>query len=441
MPQQSHPMRLGLLAMLALIGLSLNARAAAAIDRFEPASWWIGFKDPSLQILVHGPKIGALTPKLDYPGVKLVGANPGANANYLFIDLEISPSAKPGLVEIAFQRKGRTLERRRLDLRARDTGALHVQGLSNLGGKPNSFAGTLEGIDNIEVADARPKLFELWLEQRFAQDRIQLGIGFFDLNASFYSNDAAGLFISPPFGIGSELASTGPSGPSIFPSTALGFSARAQISDSLYAQGAVVDASAGVLGDAGGYQASLDDGVLLIGEIGAQDGQRGKIAVGFWGYSNKQPRLLVREDEPETIPAQGVYLLAELQLNHPREDVRMLRAFARIGASDADTTPFAGGAQAGLHLARPLANRPDSAFGIGVHYGAISSAARILAAQDGLAPSRGEYGIEITYADQLSPWLSIQPDVQILFHPGGDRQAPVALVAGLRLTLAFARGG
>lgn len=58
-------------------------------------------------------------------------------------------------------------------------GALHVQGLSNLGGKPNSFAGTLEGIDNIEVADARPKLFELWLEQRFAQDRIQLGIGFF----------------------------------------------------------------------------------------------------------------------------------------------------------------------------------------------------------------------------------------------------------------------
>lgn len=320
-------------------------------------------------------------------------------------------------------------------------GALHVQGLSNLGGKPNSFAGTLEGIDNIEVADARPKLFELWLEQRFAQDRIQLGIGFFDLNAAFYANDSAGLFISPPFGIGSELASTGPSGPSIFPSTALGFSARAQINDSLYAQGAVVDASAGVLGDAGGYQASLDDGVLLIGELGAQDETRGKIAVGFWGYSNKQPRLLVLEDEPETTPAQGVYLLAELKLNHPREEVRMLTAFARIGASDADTTPFAGGAQAGLHLARPFANRTDSAFGIGVHYGAISSAARLLAAQDGLAPSRGEYGIEITYADQLTPWLSIQPDVQILFNPGGDSEAPVALVAGLRLTLAFAKGG
>lgn len=127
---KSHPVRLGLLALLALIGLCLNARAAAAIDRFEPASWWIGFKDPNLQILVHGQKIGALTPKLDYPGVKLVGAQPGANPNYLFIDLEISPSARPGLVDIAFQRKGRTLERRQLELRARDAGSAERLGFA-----------------------------------------------------------------------------------------------------------------------------------------------------------------------------------------------------------------------------------------------------------------------------------------------------------------------
>lgn len=95
--------------------------------------------------------------------------------------------------------------------------ALHLQGLSNLGGKPNAFVGTLEGVDNIEVADARPKLFELWLEQKLFQERLALAIGFFDLNASYYANDAAGIFLSPPFGIGSELASTGPSGPSISP--------------------------------------------------------------------------------------------------------------------------------------------------------------------------------------------------------------------------------
>lgn len=318
--------------------------------------------------------------------------------------------------------------------------ALHVDGLSNLGGKPNSFVGTLEGINNIEVADTRPKLFQLWLEQKLLQDRLNLAFGFFDLNAGFYSNDAAGIFISPPFGIGSELASTGPSGPSIFPSTALGFSARAQVRRDLYVQGAVVDASAGVLGDAGGYQASLSDGVLLIAEIGAQNDAAGKVAVGFWGYSQKQDRLRAIDGERETTPAQGVYLLTELPLNHPEDGVRMMRAFARFGASDADTTPFAGGAQAGLNVARPFAGRQDAAFGIGVHYGAISSDARFLAAQDGLRPSRGEYGLELTYADQLTPWLSVQPDMQILFNPGGDRDAPLALVAGLRLSLSFSSG-
>lgn len=193
-----------------------------------------------------------------------------------------------------------------------------------------------------------------------------------------------------------------------------------------------------MLGDAGGYQASLSDGVLLIAEIGAQNETAGKVAVGFWGYSNRQQRLLVIEGEPERTPAQGVYLLTELALNHPEDGVRLLRAFARIGASDADTTPFAGGAQAGLHVARPFASRPDAAFGLGVHYGAISSDARFLAQQDGVRASRGEFGVEITYADQLTPWLSVQPDLQVLFNPSGDRDAPVALVAGLRLTLSFA---
>lgn len=156
MPHQSHPVRLGLfalLAMLALTGFSLNARAAA-IDRFEPASWWIGFKDPSLQILVHGPKIGALTPKLDYPGVKLIGATPGANANYLFIDLEISPNAKPGLVEIAFQRKGRTLERRRLELRAREAGSAGRAGFAPKDAiyliTPDRFANGDPGNDSVK---------------------------------------------------------------------------------------------------------------------------------------------------------------------------------------------------------------------------------------------------------------------------------------------------
>src|SRR5689334_7913617 len=43
-------------------------------------------------------------------------------------------------------------------------GTLHAYVLNNSGGAPNDLAGTLQGVDNIEVATPRLRLFELWLE-------------------------------------------------------------------------------------------------------------------------------------------------------------------------------------------------------------------------------------------------------------------------------------
>lgn len=41
----------------------------------------------------------------------------------------------------------------------------HVHVLGNFGQRPNDGAGTLEGVNNIEVADAGVRLFEAWVEQ------------------------------------------------------------------------------------------------------------------------------------------------------------------------------------------------------------------------------------------------------------------------------------
>ena len=76
-------------------------------------------------------------------------------------------------------------------------------------------------MNNIEVAETRFKVYEAWIEQGFGDGRVSLRAGLYDLNSEFYTNDAAGALIAPPFGIGSELSATGPNGPSIFPSTAL----------------------------------------------------------------------------------------------------------------------------------------------------------------------------------------------------------------------------
>ena len=69
--------------------------------------WFSGMKNPKLQLLVHGDNIAASTISLTYPGVKLVKVNKVENPNYLFVDLEISASAKAGKFPINFSANGK----------------------------------------------------------------------------------------------------------------------------------------------------------------------------------------------------------------------------------------------------------------------------------------------------------------------------------------------
>ena len=108
-----------------------------------------------------------------------------------------------------------------------------AQVIAGTGDEPNDLAGTLQGINNNAVSDNRIKLYQLYLAQEFADAPVMLRAGFIDLNEDFYANDAAGLLIAPAFGIGSELAATGPNGPAIFPSTSLTATMRVETSASM----------------------------------------------------------------------------------------------------------------------------------------------------------------------------------------------------------------
>ena len=44
-----------------------------------------------------------------------------------------------------------------------------------------------------------------------------------------------------------------------------------------------------------------------------------------------------------------------------------------------------------------------------------------------------ETTIELTYRAPLTDWLTIQPDLQYVMHPGFDRSLDDALVIGLRV--------
>jgi glycosidase len=111
---------------LAALCLALAANAAFAaerIERIEPASWWVGMKDERLQLLVHGSQVATLQPRLQYPGVTLVGVERVENPNYLFVNLRVAPGAKPGTVRIDFLDGPRKVASRKYVLHARAPGS------------------------------------------------------------------------------------------------------------------------------------------------------------------------------------------------------------------------------------------------------------------------------------------------------------------------------
>lgn len=86
-----------------LIFLLLSTSAFAQVNRIEPPNWWIGFKNENLQLLIHHPNIGNATPKISYTGISITKVHKAKSPNYLFVDVKIDKSTKPGKFNIIFE--------------------------------------------------------------------------------------------------------------------------------------------------------------------------------------------------------------------------------------------------------------------------------------------------------------------------------------------------
>lgn len=108
-----------LLLLPLLLFATLAQAQPASITRVNPTNWWVGMKNPNVQLLVYGPRAGTLTYTIQYPGVKLVKASKVENPNYAFLDLTIAPTAKPGKLQIVGKSGSQTLTQA-FELLARD---------------------------------------------------------------------------------------------------------------------------------------------------------------------------------------------------------------------------------------------------------------------------------------------------------------------------------
>ena len=120
-------MRLLIVLCLALLCSPAGAREFA-IHHLEPANWWVGMKHDRVELMVHGPGIGALTPRLSHPGVSIAGIAKGENPNYLFVTLAIAPDAKPGAFDIEFLDGAKLALRHPWRVDAREAGSAQRRG-------------------------------------------------------------------------------------------------------------------------------------------------------------------------------------------------------------------------------------------------------------------------------------------------------------------------
>ncbi len=115
-----------------LIFLFFLYRAAfpqVSIDHVEPPNWWTGMKNNSLQLMIHGKDIGKTNASFEYKGVKLKGVSSSGD-NYMFIDLSVTNSAKPGTITIEFKQKDSVFTTYNYELKSRSEGSAKRTGFN-----------------------------------------------------------------------------------------------------------------------------------------------------------------------------------------------------------------------------------------------------------------------------------------------------------------------
>jgi len=114
--------------------------AQTELYKCYPSNWWVGMKNPNLQLMLHGKNIADIIPAMKLPpqgvklaeGITLKKIHAVENRNYIFLDLVISKDAKPGMREFEFVIPGyHTRIEYELKTRRNGNGSSYAQGVTS----------------------------------------------------------------------------------------------------------------------------------------------------------------------------------------------------------------------------------------------------------------------------------------------------------------------
>lgn len=357
----------------------------------------------------------------------------------------------------------------------------HVDGYQISGrGLSENAVGNLLTVSSIEALPTT-RLHDLWLQQAFLDSRASLRIGQIAFDDEFYISQYAAIFINSTFGFPDMLASDLPSGGPGYPFAVPGARLRFAPTTALTFAAAVFNGNPAppgpgnpqVRNSAGTNFLIGEGGTLAVAELAYSFDIRPELAnplsdlkFGGWYHSGDFPDLQfdaagisLASPESHGMPAEhygdyGLYAVLDKMLwQPPKAATQGLGAFLRIGGAPGDRNLIDLEIDTGLTYKGLLPSRPLDALAVGFAYARIGGAARGLSADqaffNGIAQPIRDYEavLEVTYQVNVAPWWILQPDFQVIFHPGGNIAAPPpappsepianAVVVGLRSTITF----
>lgn len=107
----------------------MTIRAAVKIDRIDPADWFVGMKNTSLQLMVYGENIRQADVTTDYDGVKIDSIVRLDSPNYLLVYLNLE-GVKPGEMTLNFK-NGKAVKKVKYELKAREKRGEERMGFTN----------------------------------------------------------------------------------------------------------------------------------------------------------------------------------------------------------------------------------------------------------------------------------------------------------------------
>ena len=318
------------------------------------------------------------------------------------------------------------------------------------------------------------RCYELWYQQSFFNDLFSLRGGLLAIDTDFILSDTAALFVNSSFGLANlgtfNLANSGPQYPMAAPGIRLEINPTDWLTfHSVFAQANPFSQQENQHNFNWNFGSS--GGLLSINEAKAawksllKTELPGSAKAGFWIQSGSSPTL--PEEFSFEAPSnlqystgfygildQAIYQVPNEEKNpktgvnsdspddsvvpEPSEGTpRGLNAFARAGFCPQPDNPMSLFVDSGLVYTGLLPCRKADRLGLAFAYGQVSPGYRTLAGQPEIPGASFEAVSELTYSIQLTPAITLQPDLQYVLHPGGTRQYGNALVAGFRATVTF----